>query len=113
MVEHIREPDGTWRFDYGPFDRYVEYCASFGIDGQIDCVSLLTWGYQYSYTEASTGAERTINAAPESKEYADYWRPFLADSGMDAVWNGKKTAKDYIGGILPQVQKLFDENRPK
>ncbi len=37
----------------------------------------------------------------------------LIDSGMDAVWNGKKTAKDYIGGILPQVQKLFDENRPK
>jgi Domain of unknown function (DUF4091) len=79
MVEHIREPDGTWRFDYGPFDRYVDYCASFGIDGQIDCVSLLTWGYQYSYTDAATGAERTINAAPESKEYADYWRPFLTD----------------------------------
>jgi multiple sugar transport system substrate-binding protein len=37
----------------------------------------------------------------------------LIDSGMDAVWNGKKTAKDYIGGILPQVQKLFDDNRPK
>jgi multiple sugar transport system substrate-binding protein len=37
----------------------------------------------------------------------------LIDSGMDAVWNGKKTAKDYIGGIMPQVQKLFDENRPK
>jgi hypothetical protein len=37
----------------------------------------------------------------------------LIDSGMDAVWNGKKTAKDYIGGILPQVQKLFDANRPK
>ena len=37
----------------------------------------------------------------------------LIDSGMDAVWNGKKTAKDYIGAILPQVQKIFDENRPK
>jgi multiple sugar transport system substrate-binding protein len=37
----------------------------------------------------------------------------LIDSGMASVWNGKQNAKDYINGILPQVQKLFDENRPK
>ncbi len=79
MVEHIREPDGTWRFDYTPFDRYVEYAMSFGIDEQINCVSLLTWSYLYSYTDGATGAERTINAAPDSAAYADYWRPFLRD----------------------------------
>jgi multiple sugar transport system substrate-binding protein len=37
----------------------------------------------------------------------------MINSGIDAVWNGKQTAKDYITGILPKVQKLFDENRPK
>jgi multiple sugar transport system substrate-binding protein len=37
----------------------------------------------------------------------------LIDSGMASVWNGKQTAKDYIAGILPQAQKLFDENKPK
>jgi multiple sugar transport system substrate-binding protein len=37
----------------------------------------------------------------------------LINSGIDDVWNGKATAKDYITGILPNVQKLFDENRPQ
>ena len=37
----------------------------------------------------------------------------LINSGINDVWNGTVTAKDYMTGILPQVQKLFDENRPK
>ncbi|MFI5368607.1 MAG: hypothetical protein ACHQ1F_06305, partial [Spirochaetia bacterium] len=37
----------------------------------------------------------------------------LINSGINDVWNGNVTAKAYISGILPQVQKLFDENRPK
>lgn len=37
----------------------------------------------------------------------------LINSGIDAVWDGKTTAKAYLAGILPKVQKLFDENRPK
>ncbi len=37
----------------------------------------------------------------------------LINSGIDAVWNGKTTAKAYLAGILPKAQKLFDENRPK
>ncbi|HVO38449.1 MAG TPA: sugar ABC transporter substrate-binding protein [Spirochaetia bacterium] len=37
----------------------------------------------------------------------------LVDSGMASVWNGKQTAKQYIDSIMPQVQKLFDENKPR
>ena len=37
----------------------------------------------------------------------------LIDSGMDQVWNGKQTARQYITAILPKVKKLFEENRPK
>lgn len=37
----------------------------------------------------------------------------LIDSGMDSVWNGKQTAKQYIDSIIPKVKKLFAENRPK
>ncbi len=79
MVGHVREADGSWRFDYTRFDRYVDLCMSVGINRQISCVSLLTWGYLYSYTDAATGAERTINAAPGSAAFVDYWRPFLQD----------------------------------
>lgn len=37
----------------------------------------------------------------------------MIDSGMASVWNGKQTARQYITSILPQVQKLFDENKPR
>ncbi|MGE5583055.1 MAG: ABC transporter substrate-binding protein [Bacillota bacterium] len=37
----------------------------------------------------------------------------MINSGIEDVWNGKITAKDYIKKILPQVQKLFNQNRPK
>jgi multiple sugar transport system substrate-binding protein len=37
----------------------------------------------------------------------------LINSGIDAVWNGKTTAKEYLASILPKVQKMFDENKPK
>jgi multiple sugar transport system substrate-binding protein len=37
----------------------------------------------------------------------------LIDSGMAGVWNGKQTARQYIDGILPNVQSLFDENKPR
>ncbi|HEX3047911.1 MAG TPA: sugar ABC transporter substrate-binding protein [Bacillota bacterium] len=37
----------------------------------------------------------------------------LINSGMEDVWNGKLTAKAYIDKILPKVQKLFDQNKPR
>ena len=37
----------------------------------------------------------------------------LINSRIDAVWNGKQTAKQYINSILPRVKKLFNENKPK
>ncbi|HBR35320.1 MAG TPA: sugar ABC transporter substrate-binding protein [Firmicutes bacterium] len=36
----------------------------------------------------------------------------MINSGIDAVWNGKQTAKQYINSILPRVEKLFNENKP-
>jgi multiple sugar transport system substrate-binding protein len=37
----------------------------------------------------------------------------LINSGIEAVWNGKTSAKDYLASILPSAQKLFEQNRPK
>jgi multiple sugar transport system substrate-binding protein len=37
----------------------------------------------------------------------------LINSGMEDVWNGKVTAKEYITKILPKVRKLFNQNKPK
>jgi multiple sugar transport system substrate-binding protein len=37
----------------------------------------------------------------------------ILESGIDNVWNGKTTAKDYINQIMPQLQKYFDAHKAK
>jgi hypothetical protein len=79
MVEHVRLPDGSWRFDYSVFDRYVEFAMSCGIKGQINGYSLLTWSGRLYYTDAATGDERFLLCDTAGPEFAEYWAPFLRD----------------------------------
>lgn len=79
MVEHVREADGTWLFDYTKFDRYVEFAMSCGITGQINGYSLLTWSGRLYYTDAETGEERFFLCDTAGPEFAEYWAPFLRD----------------------------------
>jgi hypothetical protein len=79
MVTHLREPDGTWKFDYSVFDRYVEFAMGCGITQQINCYSMLTWSGRLDYTDAATGDTRWAMCEPGSAEFAGYWGPFLRD----------------------------------
>ncbi len=37
----------------------------------------------------------------------------ILESGIDNVWNGNQTAKDYITKIMPQLQQFFDDHKAK
>jgi hypothetical protein len=37
----------------------------------------------------------------------------ILESGIENVWNGKTTAKDYITSIMPKLQKYFNEHKAK
>jgi multiple sugar transport system substrate-binding protein len=37
----------------------------------------------------------------------------ILSSGIEAVWNGKTTAKAYITSIMPKLQQYFDEHKAK
>ncbi|MFI5357038.1 MAG: glycoside hydrolase domain-containing protein [Opitutales bacterium] len=79
MVDHIRRPDGTWKFDYANFDRYVEFAMSCGISKQINCYSMLTWSGRMEYTDEATGDLKFAMCEPGTPDYAAYWVPFLRD----------------------------------
>ena len=79
MVTHLKLPDGSWKFDYDVFDRYVEFAISCGISQQINCYSMLTWSGNLEYTDAATGDLRMAMCEPGTASYADYWGPFLKD----------------------------------
>ena len=77
MVRHIRTKDG-WTFDYSVFDEYVAFCQSCGLGPDISCYTMCPWKY-YVYGEDEKGNELKILAKPGSKEFEDFWKPFLID----------------------------------
>ncbi|MCF7687742.1 MAG: DUF4091 domain-containing protein [Cephaloticoccus sp.] len=88
MVDHLRQTDGSWKFDYTVFDRYVEFAMSCGITRQINCYSMLTWSGRLEYTDAATGDRRVAMCEPGSAEFADYWGPFLKDFEQHLINKG-------------------------
>lgn len=79
MVKHTLKNDGTWTFDYSVFDKWVEYEMSLGIKEQINCYSLIPWGNQLWYFDEAMSKDTFIEAKASSKEYEQYWIPFLED----------------------------------
>lgn len=78
MIRHIKMNDGSWKFDYSVFDEYVEFCFDCGIGPDIACYSMVPWKY-IVYAENEKGEEIKIEAKPGSKDFEDYWKPFLID----------------------------------
>lgn len=79
MVTKTLKADGTWKYDYEVFDRWVEWMMSLGIDSYINCYSMIPWGLEFDYYEEGCDTLRTMRAAPEEKAYSDYWTPFIKD----------------------------------
>lgn len=79
MIAWTKKSDGSWSYDYTVFDRWVQFMMDLGIKNQINCYTMVPWGNTFYYTDEKEGKEIKISAAPGTKEYADLWKPFLAD----------------------------------
>ena len=79
MVTKIRRADGSWLYDYTVFDLWVEFMMSLGIDGQINCYTMIPWALTFDYYDEANGCPASIKADPGSKEYTAYWGSFIAD----------------------------------
>lgn len=79
MVETVRMLDGTWRFSYDIFDRYVEMMAECGISKQINCYSMVPWDMSFRYFDQLTGKYQTLDTQTGTEEYNDLWGAFLTD----------------------------------
>lgn len=79
MVETIKKADGTWKFDYSVFDRWVEFMDSCGINSQINCYSMIPWDMTFRYSDEATDTYQFLRTATTSDEYKALWRAFLTD----------------------------------
>ncbi|MDR1724604.1 MAG: DUF4091 domain-containing protein [Tannerella sp.] len=79
MVNKIKCIDGTWKYDYTVFDRWVEFMMSLGIDRQINCYTLIPWALSFDYFDQATNRIQFVKAEPGSQAYSDYWSAFVKD----------------------------------
>ena len=94
MVTWMKRLDGSWEFRYDVFDAWVEFMASCGIDGQINCYSMVPWRLSFQYFDQASDSMKEIHAKPGEKEYEDLWVTFLKDFAAHLKakgWFGKTT----------------------
>lgn len=80
MVTRIKRLDGTWKFDYAVFDKWVEFMTEdIGLKGLINCYSMIPWALSFDYYDEATNRVQFLNAQPGDKAYTEYWETFLKD----------------------------------
>ena len=79
MIAKMKQLDGTWKYDYSVFDRWVEFMMSCGIREQIDCYTLVPWHYRFDYYDCAANNVRFLDCKPGEQEYHDFIVPFLKD----------------------------------
>lgn len=77
MVGVTKRRDGTWLYNYDVFDRWVEFMASCGIDGQISCYSMVPWDMTFRYFDEASGRDVDLKTSTSAPEYRELWLPFL------------------------------------
>ena len=94
MVKHVRNGGrpgyggtGEWSFDYTVFDKWVEFNLETGNGPYISCYSLCPWDHELWYHDES-GRPWHFNAKPGTKEYEEYWTPFLVDFRRHLIEKG-------------------------
>lgn len=80
MVTRIKKIDGTWKYDYAVFDKWVEFMMNdVGINRLISCYTLIPWKLQFDYYDEATNRIQFIETKPGDAAYAEYWGSFLKD----------------------------------
>ncbi|MBC7949995.1 MAG: DUF4091 domain-containing protein [Chitinophagaceae bacterium] len=79
MIEWIKRKDGSWKFDYAIFDKYVQLAINAGIDKAITLYTPVPWGFRFRILDEASGNYVHESWAPDSKMFSDIWNVFLTD----------------------------------
>ncbi|MEC3905530.1 glycoside hydrolase domain-containing protein [Tamlana sp. 2201CG12-4] len=101
MVSWFKEENGTWKFDYQIFDKYVDLASKTGIGGQINAFSMTPFhtGQKIHYFDETDQQNKVLTLNIEDKAYRKVWSAFL-----------KSFSKHLKGkGIFERTYLAFDE----
>lgn len=122
MVTKIKDlSDNSWTYSYDIFDKWVELMMEVGITGQIDCYGMVPWAYKFEWQD-KRGNKYYGNFEPGTKEYEEYWAPFLKDFAQhlrDKGWFDKtyiafdERPEDVLLAVIPVVKAAVPEFKIK
>jgi hypothetical protein len=79
MIEWTRRKNGSWKFDYGIFDKYVQLAIKTGVDKAITIYTPIPWGERFRYIDEATGNYVYERWLPTSDTFKTNWNIFLTD----------------------------------
>lgn len=77
MVETIKMRDGSWTYDYTIFDKWVEFMDANGVDGLIECFTMIPWEMKFRYFDVAENKYKFLKTTTSTAEYRDLWSNFL------------------------------------
>ncbi|MEN8229655.1 MAG: glycoside hydrolase domain-containing protein [Bacteroidota bacterium] len=79
LIKWIRKADGSWKYDFTLFDRYISFVMDCGITQRINCYSMITWDLSFIYYDESSGKNSSITLTPGSDTYTQFWSGMLRE----------------------------------
>ncbi len=80
MIEWIKQADGSMRWDYTNFDKWVDFMINeVGIKEQISCYTMIPWSMKLRVLNEATGEYEYLDNNPRAASYEKSWGPFLTD----------------------------------
>lgn len=77
MVATTLKSNGTWEYDYSVFDKWIEFLESCGINGNINCFSMVPWDMTFDYYDEVTHSYKSLTTTTDTEEYRNMWTPFI------------------------------------
>lgn len=109
MIAKMKMLDGSWKYDYTVFDKWVDFMMSCGITEQIDCYTIVPWHNKFEYYDCATNMTKTLSCRPGEQAYHNFLRPFLKDFASHLKGKGwfEKTCIAMDERPIDQLEKAW------
>ncbi len=79
LIKWTKKKDGSWKYDYSLFDKYVAFVMDCGIRERINCYSMVPWKIAFTYDDESLQKEAVFTDAIGTPSYNAFWKTMLVD----------------------------------
>ncbi|TYR36728.1 DUF4091 domain-containing protein [Sphingobacterium phlebotomi] len=118
MIIWTKQKDGSWKYDYSVFDKWVQFMLDLGINKMINCYSIIPWNNEIHYQDEASDELVNVEAKPGTPIFEELWTPFLEDFVAHLRGKGwlEKTniaiderTREEVDGALSLLQKVSPE----